>query len=94
MKLAPGGFINPHVDMKKPLLYAINIALNNPTGCNFRMLNKGNVPFQIERACAVDTSNKHSVWNNSNETRYHIIVHGKYGAEYKDFMLNSFKRLR
>ena len=74
MKLAPGGFINPHVDMKKPLLYAINIALNNPTGCNFRMLNKGNVPFQIERACAVDTSNKHSVWNNSNETRYHIIA--------------------
>lgn len=76
MFLEPGGYVLPHQDTDKYFLGPTNIALNNPQGCRFFMENIGEVPFvpgQINKLALV---NRHAVFNNSKETRVHIIVHG------------------
>ena len=37
MLLEPQGYITPHIDADINKLSPINIALNNPNGCNFKM---------------------------------------------------------
>lgn len=78
MLLEPGGFIQPHQDRNFHLLSPVNLALNNPERCYFKMEGKGYVPFRSSSAFAVDIGNRHAVWNASNEDRYHIIVHGEF----------------
>ena len=92
MWLDPGAVIEIHRDNNTPMLYPVNIALNNPDGCRFRMKNRGDVPFvDSGRACLVDVSNLHSVWNNSDTPRIHIIVHGVAGPGFQPLVVNSFK---
>lgn len=94
MKLKPGGYINPHKDMEKPLLYAVNMSLNNPDGCRFRMKDKGDIPYSNEGSTfMIDTSNIHSVYNNSNIDRIHIIVHGLYSGPFAKLVDSSFSHL-
>lgn len=76
MLLEAGGFILPHVDRETKHLNEVNIALNNPDGCIFRFLDRGNIPFKPGQAYIIDTSNKHMVYNNSSQDRMHVIVHG------------------
>ena len=77
MKLAPGGYITPHVDHMSICLSAINISLNNPAGCKFVFENHGTIPFSDNGSIfAIANGYKHSVWNQSLIPRYHIIVHG------------------
>ena len=78
MLLEPGGYIEPHVDMPKKTLAPINIALNNPENCIFKMKGFGYVPFSPGQAFMLDTSNEHIVYNGSNEPRIHLIVHCNY----------------
>lgn len=96
MKLAPGGYILPHKDRDHTLLFPINIALNNPDGCNFIMENYGIIPFEESKSFLLDLSNRHAVWNNSNEDRIHIIVHWRAplyhfpkGKEWVDIVLGN-----
>jgi hypothetical protein len=89
MLIPPGGYILPHSDYKRKQLYPVNIALNNPEGCEFIMENNGVVPFKPGKAFLLDVSNRHSVWNNSNEDRIHVIAqwknkNGKYTKEWID----------
>lgn len=77
MLLEPGGHILPHVDRPNKGFGEINIAITNPAECNFRFLNYGNVPFAPGKVIMVDVSNEHLVYNSSNQSRLHIIVHGK-----------------
>ena len=84
MKLKPGGYILPHRDREKKLLYPINIALNNPEGCEFVMEGMGIVPFEPGKGFMVDVSNRHIVWNKSNEDRIHLIVHWWPGQYHED----------
>lgn len=77
MLLRPGGYILPHKDYPYDTLGPINIALNQPEGCDFVMEDRGVVPFVSGSAFLLSLSNRHIVWNRSNEDRYHIIVHGK-----------------
>ena len=94
MYLAPGGYIQQHVDRDTSLLSPINISLNNPEGCIFRMKDLGDVPFSDNGgACLVDISNPHSVWNNSDIPRIHIIVHGIQSQEFNDVVYNSYINL-
>ena len=84
MYLEPGGYIQFHQDrddMNKSL-GPLNIALNMPTGCHWVFKKWGTVPFEPGSGYAVDISNQHGVWNFSNETRVHLILHGKYGEMY------------
>jgi hypothetical protein len=83
MSLDPGGFIGVHQDEKTSSLCPINIALSQPTGCEFVMEGWGVVPFTPGDAFMLDISNLHAVVNNSNQTRYHIIVH--YNSPSKEF---------
>jgi hypothetical protein len=75
MLLEPGGYVSIHRDHTTPGLTAINIAITQPVDCNFIMEKKGTVPFVPGTAFWVDISNNHTVFNNSNQNRWHIIVH-------------------
>lgn len=94
MYLAPNGYIQPHTDRSNSMLFPVNIALNNPEGCIFRMKDKGDVPFNPEGgACLVDISNTHSVWNNSNSARIHIIVHFKQDSRFDRIIEESLQTM-
>jgi hypothetical protein len=83
MRLAPGGYIMPHTDNKNQRAFSpLNIAINNPEGCNFIFKDKGLVPFVTGTGMILDVGREHIVINNSNEVRYHIIVHGHYSPDF------------
>jgi hypothetical protein len=93
MLLEPQGYITPHKDSEEHRLSPINIALNNPEGCNFKMKgHKGYLPFAPGKSLLLDVGNKHAVYNNSDEDRYHIIVHGKITKEFKELVERSYAK--
>ena len=75
MWLDPQGFILPHHDREASGFYESNIAIYHPTGCVFRFLDYGNIPFETGRAFMPDISNRHMVVNSSDAIRLHMIVH-------------------
>ena len=79
MLLKPGGYVEPHSDSQTTNpSFAINISLNNPDGC-FLVTEKGTVPFDDKGSVFLfNNYYKHSVVNNSNEDRFHIILHGRW----------------
>lgn len=83
MKLEAGGFIMPHSDNKYQRAFSpLNIAINNPEGCCFVFKDKGIVPFTPRLGMILDVGREHMVINQSNEARYHIIVHGHYSKKF------------
>jgi hypothetical protein len=77
MRLSPYGYIKPHSDSNDMGLRAVNISLNNPIGCEFLYEKFGVLPFNNEGSIfMIANGYTHSVYNNSNEYRYHIIIHG------------------
>lgn len=94
MLLEPGGYISIHRDNVTPGLSAINIAITNPEGCNFVMEAKGTVPFRSGLAFWLDISNHHTVFNNSNQNRWHIIVHQSFNDQkFQDEVVKSYNIL-
>lgn len=96
MWLKPGGYIHFHTDrsIAEKRLGPLNIALNMPENCHWIFKDYGPVPFCAGDAIAVDVSNYHGVWNNSDQDRIHIIIHGEYGAKYFDAISTASKKLR
>jgi len=87
MLLEPGGYILPHQDRpnEEKRLSVANISLNNPEGCYFAMKGHGRVPFKDEgSAFLMDISNVHSVWNQSDKPRIHMIIHYELGRRTRD----------
>ena len=76
MRLAPGGFIMPHSDGTGRIFGPLNIAINNPKGCNFYFEDWGKVPFKQGTGFFLDIGYVHAIYNDSDEPRYHFIVHG------------------
>ncbi len=76
VKIAPGGFILPHVDRKESMLWETNFALQNPVGHFFKMEGHGCIPYRDGSAFILDVSRRHAVVNLSDEDRIHMIVHG------------------
>jgi len=97
MKLAPGGYINPHRDHNEVCLNAVNISLNNPNGCKFVFENHGLIPFKDSgSAFLIANGIIHSVWNTSDVPRYHIIVHGyptTKSVKFDKLIVDSYNRL-
>lgn len=91
MLLEPEGFILPHKDSNTNQLSPINIALNHPTGCIFKMEKHGIVPMKPGTAMLLDVGNTHAYINKSKEDRIHIIVHGKPTEKYKELVERSYK---
>tara|TARA_B100000780_G_scaffold230663_1_gene170418 strand:+ start:1574 stop:2836 length:1263 start_codon:yes stop_codon:yes gene_type:complete len=77
MCLLPKSFINLHKDSNHSELDAVNVAINNPKECKFYLQNHGVLEFKPGTAYQLDLVNYHTVINNSNVPRYHIIIHGK-----------------
>lgn len=98
MLLEPDGFILPHVDKTDIDLRAINIGLNMPEGCIFRMKDYGNIPFgQGHKSFLLDTSIEHALINESQEDRIHIIVHGNPNRNdelWNKIYLDSFQKVK
>ena len=90
MLLEPGGYILPHEDVEHKQLTAINLALNNPEGCRFVMSGWGTVPFQAGTCNMLAIGYEHAVFNDSNEDRYHMIIHGSRGPEWSQYIKNSY----
>ena len=92
MWLDPKGYIQPHNDIPFSILGPINISLNNPIGCEFKMEDVGIVPFKDEgSAFLMNLSHIHSVTNNSDIPRIHIISHGKPNKNFNKVVLDSYK---
>jgi hypothetical protein len=97
MKLRPGGYIIPHKDsltVKENHIGPINLALNHPEGCKFYMDGIGYLPWQKGRAIKLNLYNVHAVYNESNEDRYHMIIHGDAGNSWPDRIYNNYKNWR
>lgn len=94
MLLEPGGYIALHKDTEIPGLHPINIAITQPTGCDFVMERHGLVPFQPGSAFWLDISNRHTVCNHSQQRRWHIIVHQSFDNEvFQGLVASSYKNL-
>jgi hypothetical protein len=86
LRLAPGGFVVPHADdPSRPVSSSISVALNMPEGCTFKIgLGAGGtqvpgaheIPFEAGSGFVVNPSKVHAVQNDSEESRYHLIVRG------------------
>jgi hypothetical protein len=84
MKLDPGGMIGLHSDNPDPNTWATNMAIINPEGCEMHFWNKnweylGQVPWEAGDTNRIRIGYFHIVINKSNETRYHMIIHGEGG---------------
>jgi hypothetical protein len=89
MKLAAGGYIMPHTDGPGRLFGPLNIALTNPEGCRFIFKDYGEVPFKPGMGFLLDIGREHCVINESQEDRYHVIVHGQCMPEIKNLVIKS-----
>jgi hypothetical protein len=74
MLLEAGGVIDFHTDTEHSILGAVNIALNNPPGCAWHWKDSS-FEFKPGDAYTMNISYEHSIRNDSNEDRYHMIIH-------------------
>ena len=93
MLLEPGGFINVHQDSDQPGLGPVNIAITQPEDCRFVMAGQGTVPYRAGQAFWLDVSNPHIVRNDSNQNRFHIIIHQTFDDRFTKLVDKSYKML-
>ena len=75
MLLEPGGQIGLHSDSDHYILEPVNISLSNHPDCKWYWEDESSVDFTPGNAYVMNTSHPHKIVNNSNEDRYHIIIH-------------------
>lgn len=74
MLVEAGGHIGLHNDTKHKILENINIPLNNPIGCIWKWGNGEKLFMTPGNVYAMNISYDHSIYNNSLEDRFHLIV--------------------
>jgi len=74
--LEPGGYLEPHVDEYPDRRVTINMAVNNPDGCQMRFGDTV-VPFEAGTMFMIDATQEHSVYNHSDQARAHLVVDGR-----------------
>jgi hypothetical protein len=74
MLVEAGGWIGLHSDTKYRILENINISLSNPQGCVWRWGDGTDLFMEPGGVYAMNISYDHSVINNSDQDRYHLIV--------------------
>jgi len=92
MRLAPKGWIAIHRDTKVSNLQPINIAITQPEECAFVMERHGRVPFETGKALLLDISNLHTVFNDSDQDRWHLIVHQQFNLDADNLVAKSYKK--
>lgn len=78
----PGDYLMPHKGLQSEyahgLKHKISIPLNLPPGFRFKVWGAGDVPMEVGRPVAVNTSSRlHAVINDSHKTRYMLHVKGR-----------------
>jgi hypothetical protein len=97
MELEPYGKISPHSDAPGRLPgeqgidmlefgVPINVAITHPKGCEMYLEGHGIVPFEEGKAFIINIRNVHSVFNNSDKQRIHLIAHGIPGQNKNQFV--------
>jgi len=90
MKLEPGGWIDPHVDVFTNLGKNINIPLTlpkNSMSCN----EQGIIPYKIGCPTIFSAATYHAVYNNSSEDRYMISISGcEISTEFKKEIVKEY----
>ena len=99
MLIKPGGSITAHHDAssdrinegrKRNISAAINLAIYQPDNCYLRRVDtKEELPFENCTGFWFDNGVTHEALNNSNENRFHFIVHGGSTKERIDLMKRS-----
>jgi hypothetical protein len=99
MLLEPGGHIVKHNDSnekrnsegrKRNISAAINLAFYQPKNCYLRRAStKEELPFKNCSGFWFDNGVEHEALNNSNENRFHFIIHGGSNKERKQLMMKS-----
>lgn len=74
MLLEPGGWIGMHSDGKMKFVENVNVALNNPLGCKWLWNNGQELIMAPGSMYAMNLSYQHSVVNESDEDRFHLII--------------------
>jgi hypothetical protein len=74
MLIEAGGWIGFHSDTRHRILENINISLSNPAGCIWKWSDGEELFMEPGGAYAMNISYQHSIVNNSNEDRFHLIV--------------------
>jgi hypothetical protein len=74
MLLRAGGKIALHSDSSIKLIENINVALNNPVGCKWIWGDGEEIIMEPGGVYAMNLHYHHSVVNNSNEDRMHMII--------------------
>mgnify|MGYP000285197424 FL=1 len=93
MLLEAGGYIDFHKDMDYSVLAAVNISLNNPKNCKWHWKDGETLEFSPGDAYAMNLSYEHSIINDSEEDRYHLIVHNyDFTSECKELFERSMKQ--
>jgi len=106
MKLDPGGYIEPHSDAPGKLPgelgidvlkigIPINIAVVHPSECFFSLDGFGTVPFDEGKAFLINIRHYHSVINNSNQPRIHLILQGvstQNLEQFTDLLVRSYEK--
>ena len=74
MLLRAGGHITMHKDSSIKLIENINVALNNPVGCKWIWGDGEELIMEQGGVYAMNLFYHHSIVNNSNEDRMHMII--------------------
>lgn len=75
MLLEAGGHIAEHSDSSVPLLDNTNISLSNPENCIWKWGDGETLFMHPGKTYLMNIHYPHSVYNKSNEDRYHLIIH-------------------
>jgi hypothetical protein len=93
MEVRARGFVAPHSDFTVTEdmdvfnnIVPINIAITHPEKCNMILEGVGTVPWQEGKVFLVNISHVHSVVNNSDQPRLHMIGHGIPGNKKEQFI--------
>jgi hypothetical protein len=93
MRLSPHGYIMPHTDGPGRIFGPYNFALTNPENCKFVFKDYGLVPFRQGLGFMLDIGNLHAIWNNSDQYRYHVIIHGIPNNNINQLIQQSIKKI-
>lgn len=94
MLLEPGGYIKSHSDREgRMIVSAINVCLTQPKDCYLRRTDTlEEVPFEPTKMFYYDNGVEHEAANNSNENRFHFIIHGYSSNITKQNVIDSYEK--
>jgi aspartyl/asparaginyl beta-hydroxylase (cupin superfamily) len=94
MLLNPNGHIGVHRDDYPDIHFPINLAITHPKDCHMVFEKHGAVPFAPGKAFWLNIYKLHAVFNNSDQPRWHMIVHqDQNDPKFQELVVKSYHRL-